>query len=367
MLISTQSTTSNNANTTAGPFEYIIDDIIWKKAQPANKKHISEKLQKIYNWPEEVFNNNNKLKKRIKESFKHGNNKYIRSIRDALPKTVGDMSVDDQEIVGNFLNYFENNERSILIGKHAPNIKPLSFANSMTEYTRIINDVMTNRVLVSTHGDIHAENFRLFKVPDNVIIVYVTPLGCTTNLRLNQNTKDIFESPKILYDFLRNPSKTIGVKPALQHAIIVPPGQITMDVNLRIEDVTNGTMMFKINTLRQAKWNLQNGWSEPPRSHPVGNIFTTVKAMCHAIRPDQNAVILVDSCRVINSTTPGNSIACRGPRRTLKKKYYPHYPKEDCPRLVSLDNVECYQGLENSNRLIEQCRYERVISNKIKG
>lgn len=379
MLISTQpDIPSKNANPTARAFDYIMDEVISKTIQSENKQKFSNTLHKLYKnkWPDEVFNNYNELVSQIDEYFlEHGNSHYIRSIRDALPNTVGDMPLD-AEVLEDWLVYFKNQEQNILLNAHAPKIKPLSFTNSMTEYTRILNDSKTNRILASAHGDIHVENFRLFKVPDNVIIVHMTPFGCTSNAILNKDTKHIFESPEILYDFLRNPSKIKGVKPALRHATIVPPGQIALDVNLYIEDGFNVTMMFKINNLRGPKWNISEGWSEPPRKHPLGKSYKTVKAMCHAVPPDQNAVILVDSCRVINSRTiPGNSKETRWKRSTLQKTQKASVtPDQHCPRILP-HNLAC--GSDNNEmsarnkkkveRLKQQRKYEIKISNEIKG
>ena len=346
----------------------------WVSAAPINRKHIANRLKTQL---QKDINNQTLEQEELKTQLKE--------------------DIDNQKL-GQMTNQINRIEKSIermtytMDDLNAAITENISFKDSKVLYDRILNSIESNylrhkyvgwRAFVSKHGSIHADRLRFFKVPENVILVYMSPLGYATCMNINNNSRTIYADPGKMYDFLKHPYS--GSYPLLKNATIIPPGQMSIDLDMGFDQNGHRPVMFASPIKPPAKdgydlatdFEQQNGhpitaqgyfeqlaggkaiktphgsarhtpYRQPTRgarskyarhpNHPLGPDLRTLKQYCDSYAHARDVcVIIVDACRTIYSRGPGASVYCNYTRKIAEKRIYLQPRECGTSRMVNLN------------------------------
>ncbi len=264
----------------------------------------------------------------------------------------------------------------------------------------LMKSVIDNRkkFIVSCHGILNSsQNSKrmFFRVPNNIIIVYITPLGYSICKKITPDTKRIFQNKSLIFNFLKDPNGE-KIPNELKKSTIIPPGQVAINLKLDMDaENYNNTTMFitngkdvpnylfnkqmELRTKRKTEgYGPQLATKGRFRRHPYQK-FTGTQRMVPAIPPGMSmptnlfqhcnfisniggGVIIVDSCRTVTALN-GKPINCHYFRETGNKVSYNSYVLPSGSRYVNLSQNHNYPNIK---RIQNYKKYEQSLQNNLK-
>ena len=213
-----------------------------------NFESIPEKDVFLYKFMEKYIENLNPETKILNESVYNRYRKY----RDDY-KTKDTSNKKNQNLKEIRLNYYLKSVMSIMENKSVPfKHSQITFENKPIDLYNQVNGIKNNyntnlksklektdnknTYYIDSHGGYVKDNLKLYTVPDNIIIHFLTPLNYLLNLPVNESRNLL----RNLIQILQNTDNTINnIKELLkidcfQNMITFLPGQKCFDINLFI-------------------------------------------------------------------------------------------------------------------------------------
>tara|TARA_Y100000389_G_scaffold96134_1_gene92800 strand:+ start:793 stop:1767 length:975 start_codon:yes stop_codon:yes gene_type:complete len=218
------------------------------------------------------------------------------------------------------------------------NITDTKIRNSVSKYQSSVNK--SRKYLVSAHGKLIMSNspasnntYGRFRVPDNVVLIYLTPIKMTINaLKSNRLMQNWYQSRKFQRKLntnnftQRSRSNGISEKPRLlERSYIAPPGFLTFNLGLYFPDHSDNNNskqwekdemgIFKLPLKDKISNKEKSGEYKVPRFNRVFNDFknlsyTTLSDVVNTFSASGGGVLLVDSCRFARGPN-GDQLYCR--------------------------------------------------------